>query len=77
MRMKSRCSPIVAAIAAGWLTLACGSDEGSPDGERIEPGIQPGTSIALADGRLEGRSEAGARHFFGIPARPKPRSTEM
>jgi para-nitrobenzyl esterase len=72
MRVKSRSLPKLLALTASSLAVACGSDDAPAEGAKPPPGIQQGTTIWLADGRLSGTSENGARHFFGIPYAKPP-----
>ena len=62
----------LAVLSAAWSSLGCSSDETVADESATKRGIQKGTSIRIADGRLEGAAEAGVRHFFGIPYAKPP-----
>lgn len=64
-------SEVAIAVVVGRLLSACGNDEpvvpGQPNAE-----IQTGTLIGLADGKVQGSAEGGARRFAGIPYAKPP-----
>ncbi len=67
-----------AALVLALVPLGCGTDEPAsspaiPDaGTPNDSGIQQGTAIDLAAGRVEGLAEGGARRFLGIPYAEPP-----
>jgi para-nitrobenzyl esterase len=63
----SRCVRIVALTGACLVAAACSDRGGTP----AEP-IRQGTTIALADGTIEGETAGATRRFLGIPFAAPP-----
>jgi para-nitrobenzyl esterase len=68
-----------AAIALAAALLGCSGDEPAavaPAPDAGSPsGIQQGTTISLAAGKIQGSAESGARRFLGIPYAEPPLGT--